>query len=352
MMPGGYYDSYQRPQDNYYGGGSTSRGTGGGYTMGKGSSTPAPKVSSPMESAQAQDWLAQQEYNRQQAAAKTAADKAAADLAAQKTKTAGDINTQYTAGQAYGSSHLADLGFADTYGLMDRYNTALNNAKAGVPDTATNVASYFNPQSYWDTAVNEATGAQRNKLNTEYTNTFTPGWQKADQYGFADTADDAILNAIMGEQRTSTQDTLKANLARGQMSQGAYDYAINQMGNQANVGMSNLQNIGGGVLGKYREGLGNTANQYGDRITGYQLGQNVNLGDLTGQLGTQRGGYQTGMRGDILSALGDTKLFDLEKLISSAGVAQGAQNTPLATAFNNQQAAVDPNRTTGTTGIF
>jgi hypothetical protein len=91
-----------------------------------------------------------------------------------------------------------------------------------------------------------------------------------------------------------------------------------------------------------------------DRITGYQLGQNVNLGDLKNQLSTQRGGYESGMRGDIINAMGDTKLFDLEKLISSAGVATGGGNTPLSNAFNQQQGipAVDPYRTPGTTGIF
>ena len=342
---GGGYGYYDSPI-------SSRQPATGGSTVGKGSKTKAPTTPTPMESAQASDWLAQQEYARTQQTQKAAADKAAADLAAQKTKTAGDINTQFTAGQNYGSNKMSGLGFADTYGIMDRFNTSLNAAKGGVPETATNVGSYFNPSSYWDTAVNEATGAQRGKLNTEFTNLTKPGWDKG-QYGFADTADDAILNAILGEQRTSTQDTLKGNLARGTMSQGAYDYALNQLGNQATTGMSNLQNIGGGVLNKYREGLGNTAKQYGDRVTGYQLGQDVNLADLTGQLTGQRGGYETGMRGDILNALGDTKLFDLEKLISSAGVATGAGNTPLANAFTNQQGPLlDPNRTTGTTGIF
>lgn len=324
----------------------------GGSTVGKGGSTKAPKTPTPMESAQASDWLAQQEYNRNQLNQKTAADKAAADALAQKQKTQGDINNQFSAGQTFGTNKLGSLGFADTYGVMDRFNTSLNNAKNSVPESATNVGSYFNPQSYWDSAINEATGAQRGKLNTEFTNFTTPGWDKG-QYGFADTADDAILNAIMGEQRTSTQDTLKGNLARGQMSQGAYDYAINQMGNMGETGMANLQKLGGGVLGGYREGLGNTAKQYGDRVTGYQLGQNVNLADLQGQLSGQRTGYEGGMRGDILNALGDTKVFDLEKLISSAGTATGAGNSPLANAFTNQQGPLlDPNRTTGTTGIF
>jgi hypothetical protein len=305
-----------------------------------------------MESAQAQNWLAQQEYDRNQQAQVAAANKAAADLAAQKSKTAGDIGAQYSAGQNYGSSQMGQLGFADTYGIMDRYNTALNTAKSGVPETATNVGSYFNPKSYWDSAVNEATSAQRGKLNTEFTNFTKPGWQQG-EFGFADTADDAILSSILGEQKQSTQDTLRGNLARGQMSQGAYDYATNQLGNQEATGMSNLQKLGGGVLGGYRDKLGNTVSQYGDRVTGYQLGQNTNINDLKGQLGTQRTGFEGGMRGDIMSALGDTKLFDLEKLISSAGAATGAGNSPLATAFNNQQTAlVDPNRTTGTTGIF
>lgn len=317
--------------------------------MGKGSGGQMPPQQTAMEQAQAQDWLAQQEYNRNQTqkAADDAAKKAAED--AQKKQTTADINAQYTAGQTYGANQLKSLGYADTYGIMDAYNTALNAAKASVPATATDVAKYFTPSTYWTNAINQATNTQRGKLNTAYGNLTKPGWQ---QTYVPDTMDDAILKSILGEQETTAQGQLLSNLQRGTMSQGAYDYAMNQINNQAEAGMSNLQTIGGGVLGKYRDTLTGTANQYGDRVTNYQLGQNVNLDDLSKSLTSQTAGFGTSMKGDILKALGDTKLFDIASLVTQAGNATGASNTPLQTAFTNQPAVVDPNRTTGTTGTF
>jgi hypothetical protein len=326
----------------------------GGTDMGKGSRSATPKMPTAMENAQAQDWAAQQQWNREQQ--QKNADKAAKDAAdaAQKTQTQADIGQQYTAGQGYGTSQMKNLGYADTYGIMDRYNTALNQAKSSVPGMATDVGKYFNTSDMWNKAISDATSAQRGKLNTQYGNTFKPGWQQQGQYGFEDTADDAILGAILGEQKTTAQNQLQANLARGTMSQGAYDYALNQLGQQGEAGMSTLQGIGGGVLGGYRGKLGTEADAYSDRITNYALGNNMNINDLTGQLGTMKSGFNTGMRGDILKAMGDTQLFDLSKLVSQAGAATGASNTPLQTAFANTPTTtnLDPNRNTGTTGIF
>ena len=134
-----------------------------------------------------------------------------------------------------------------------------------------------------------------------------PGWQ---QNYWQDTADDPILEAILADQRGATEGTLKSAQARGQMSQGAYDYALGELGNKAIGARSQLEDLGLGVLGKYRTELGSTAQQFGDQITNYRLGQQVNPADLTGQLTGQKTGHKGRLQGDIYRALGDTELFN------------------------------------------
>lgn len=350
--------SYQDHTNAIYGQRSNvggSRGVGGGFgagletNVGKGSKSPqAPAQESAMATAQANDWAAQQQYNREQAAANAAKQEAAAKEATQRGKTQSDVARMYGEGQTYGTSHLGQLGYADTYGIMDRYNAALNSAKGKVPEMATDVGAYFNTDQMWQNALNEAQGAQRGKLNTEYSNFAKPGWE---QNYFADTSDDAILEAILGGQQTDTENALKAKLARGQLSQQAYDYATSGLGDKSTAAMSTLQDLGGGVLNKYRGELDTLANQYSDRVTNYQLGQNVNMNDLQTGLTNKQTGLQGSMKGDILKALGSTKLFDIDALSAAAGTQTGASNTPLQDSFQNQ-AAEEQRRSTGTTGIF
>jgi hypothetical protein len=266
-----------------------------------------------------------------------------------------EIDKQMAAGTTYAQGQLGKLGFPDTYGLMEGFNKAMGEAAGNVPATAAggDIKKYFNPESYWTNAVNTATGEQRGKLNLGYSNVTTPGWQQG-QYGFADTADDAILNAILGGQKGEASNALQAQLQRGQMSQGAYDYALGKLSEAEKSGMSTLQGLGGGVLGGYRGQLGGIADQYGQAISGYQLGQNLSIDDLKNQLTNKRTALGGMMEGDILNALGGTRLFNIDALAAQAGQAAGTSNTPLAQSFQSQanNALVDPYRTTGTTGIF
>lgn len=265
------------------------------------------------------------------------------------------IKAQMGAGSTYAQGALKKLGFADTYGLMDAFNAEMAKAQGNIPATAAagDIGKYFNPEAYWNTALNKVTGEQRDVLNRGYTNLTTPGWQKG-ALGFADTADDAILASILGGQETDAKNALKAQLDRGQMSQGAYNYALNQLTGKEAAANSQLQTLGGGVLGKDRDLLSGIAKSYGDAISGYSLGQNLSMDDLKKQLATSRAASAGTLQGDILSALGGTKLFDIDALAAQAGQAAGASNTPLSAAFTNQPttATVDPNRLTSTTGIF
>jgi hypothetical protein len=327
----------------------------GGQTVGKRSSTPAaPPVETAMDKAKAADWTATQAENRAAAQKKIDDDKKAADLKAATLAGTNEVNRLYGAGQQYGQTQLGNLGFADTYGLLDTYNAALNNAKAGVPTgtTADKVGSYFNTSDLWNNALNSVTNRERNKLNTAYKGMTGSGWQ---QGYIADTADDAILQSILDTQKGDVTTNLKNQLSRGQMSQGAYDYAMNQLGGKSAAAMADLQSMGGGVLSGYRGKLDTAANQFGDQLTGYTLGSNLNTNDLKNTLNTSATGSLAGLSGDLYKTLGDRQLFDIDSLVSRAGQAAGSSNTPLANAFTNQPttAVLAPDeRITGTTGAF
>lgn len=320
-----------------------------GATPVGGKSAPAPKPVDPMEQARAQ--MAIDQANADRAAQSQAAERERQAMEAQRVRdqTAGAVNNAYNTGQQYGSSKLGGLGFADTYGLMDSYTAKLNAARQGVPETAgNNVGSYFNYDNLWNSTVNDAQSAQATKLNNQYTGIIKPGWEKG---YFADTADDSILDSILAEQYGGAFDTVDAARARGQLSQGAFDNTVRGLEAKKTGARSQLEDLGLGVLGGYRTQLGDTSKQYGDRIAGYKLGQNISLDDMLAQFGSQRDTLTGRMQGDIRNALGDTSLFNVDSLMAKGNAGAGVSNNPLRDAFKDQS-VIDPTRTTGTTGVF
>lgn len=326
-------------------------GMTGGSVMG-GKAPSAPKQQDPMEAARAQDWLAQQQYSRDQTT-KTAADqKAAADKLAAQGYTTQQINQMMGEGGNYLTKQLAQLGYTDTYGIGDRFNELLTGARRNVPGEATDVGKYFDFGDMFKTATAGAQTQQQSKLDTALRSLTPTGWQE--KY-FSNESDDPILQEILSQQKGDLETTLKRKLDRGQMSQGAYDYALGQEGQLSEGAMANLQNIGGGVLSKYRGQLGDLANAFGADVSGYKLGQNVDTASWQPQLTAKQGQLQGSLKGDILSALGSTQLFDPNALIAKSGSQAGPSNQPVA-GSNPQGTGNVPveeeQRSTGTTGIF
>lgn len=356
---GGFGDTPQRRvagRDASYASNPTQNNAVGGErqtrtdTMGKNSPSPQPKTYSPQEQAAAQIQIDEATSARQQAAAAQEQQRKDNERAQQLQRTAEGVNAAYGQGQTYGQQKVGSLGYADTYGILDRYNSSLGAAKSRVPTDATNPGSYFDYDALFGSALNESETAQRGKLDNQYRGLTKPGWE---QNYFADTADDSILDAILGEQYGETFDTIDAARARGQISQGAFDNTLRGLDNKKTGARAKLEDLGLGVLGGYRDELDGIATQFGDSITGYKLGQNVNLDDFSGQLNSRRDSLTGRMRGDIYNAVGDTQFFNPDSLIAKGGAAAGVSNNPLRNAFLNANGvAVDPERTTGTTGVF
>jgi hypothetical protein len=313
-----------------------------------GKSAPAPQPVDPMTQANAQIAIDNASAARAEQAAAAERQRQADAKAAQIAKTAGQVSSYYSQGQNYGLTHQSNLGYKDTYGLLDAYNSALGYARNAVPEDASNVGSYFDYDTMWNKAVNDAQTREAGKLDTAYRGATKTGWEN--NY-FADTADDEILNAILGEQYGTSKSTIDAAKARGQISEGAYNNAISGLDTRKTAALSELQDIGGGVLSKYRGNLDDIAKGYNDQITNYKLGNQVSIDDMLAAFGTKTGELTGRMQGDIRNALGDTALFNTDSIIAKGNSGAGAQNNPLLSAFKDATSD-DPTRTTGTTGVF
>lgn len=250
------------------------------------------------------------------------------------------------------AKYYKDTGLAadDPYGLHSRYMDAFNKALGAVPGNETNIN--LNTKDFFSGAQTGATTAERNELQQGLYGITPQGWQK--NY-FADTADDAILQQILDQQSGELKGSLEQQLGRGQISQGAYDYALAQMGNLSSGAMQNLQNIGQGVLSGYRTGLDDMVNNFQNSITNYQLGQQLDPTKFGTDLAAKAEGYKGGMSGDIYRAFGNTQLFDPNSLVAKAGSVVGAGNPP--TAGGNPQGTgtaqdIEDRRTIGTSGVF
>lgn len=316
--------------------------------MSGGGSQPAPKTYSPMEQAQGQILVDNASSERTRLAQEEQRRREQQELFAQQTRTQEQANSLYSQGQQYGQTRINNLGFADDYGLYDTFNNMLSTARNKIPDTASNVGSYFDYDNMFNQATNQVQGAQQTRLDNQFRNLTPVGWE---QNYFADTADDAILEAIMGEQYGQTFDTLDAARARGQLSQGSFDNSLRALDQKKLAANSTLQDLGLGVLGGYRKELGGIAQQYNDQVTNYKLGQGLDLSQMTAAKQQRADALGGRMQGDIYRALGDTQLFSPDALMARGGSMAGVSNNPLRNAFQDQSENT-PERTTGTTGVF
>lgn len=350
-----------------------------------GKSSPAPepaKTYSPMEQAQAQQVLneqaqraaaqqAQEQRNYEQqklqeqraredqaaAAEATRQQTIAAQAEAEKQKALQGKRDQFnaygTTGQAYGASKLGSLGFQDTYGVGAAYNNALKDWQTTKGANIDNYdGSAFDAAGTWDKVYGDTQTAERTKLQNGFSNMTNPGWQK--NY-FADSADDSILDAILGKQFTDATTQFDTAMKRGQLTDGAFSSASASLADKKLAAKSTLTDLGDGVLGGYRSQLTDEAKGYADKIGSWNLGNNFNLDNVTKGFQSTTDSLKGRMEGDIRRAVGDTQLFDTAKLLGLAGVTGGASNNPLQSAFTNAANTNDPEtdkRTTGTVGVF
>lgn len=155
----------------------------------------------------------------------------------------------------------------------------------------------------------------RDNLSSQVTN-----WTNANPLNslLSDTADDPIIENIIGTQYKTASSQLDNALKRGVLTQGAYSNATNALNNQRSAANARLQSIGQGVLTQGRQTLQNDIDKTMSQANNWQVGSNFDLskalGNVTNDANTQRGLLE----GNIRSALGNnTNFFDVNSAMNT-----------------------------------
>lgn len=285
-----------------------------------GDSDPPPGPS-PMQTARANVWEQQQRaaMDEQARAAQQARDEA------ERTRKTGEFNTNldsaYNRGLGYAQERVGQLGLNyDDY--KDPIISEYQRQRGSVPQLDSNPGAYFG-----DDLVSRVLGRVRDTKRTQY-------GQQVNQFagdGFADKAignefDDSYLNSIYDEQYGDASSQLQRAFARGNLSPIGMSLAQKQLDSQGAAGKSRLQDLGGGVLSRYRTELGDLGSKARTSAGNFELGSTFNPDDYKQQIEGKKGEFGQRIQGDIRDATRGEQIFNVDDIIGKAGVSQGLYN--------------------------
>ncbi len=314
----------------------------------KGGGSPAPQPS-PMEEARAQIELERQRaimqqenearIRAQQEAERQATIQKAAPLQAQAYNSALDYGNQQSGARGF------DQGLVDKYGLLGLYTSDIDRQKMGIAEDNLNPGAAYNTKTSFADALNTALGTYRGDLTRQLNSI---AGENIGYNTFADTADDDILSAILGERRADAMATIDAAKARGQLNDAGYARAISGLDRQGSAAMSDLQDLGLGVLSKYREQLGGLRNNALTSIGSTDFSNPYSFDTFKQMLADTTGSLQGRLQGDISRATEGKSFFDPSSIITQSGAVQGYYN-PTATSGSKATQVANPLLTAFTT---
>jgi hypothetical protein len=342
-----YDDPRYRPNDNRDSGDGDNSdevlnaGSGGG---GHPQSPPPPD---PQAEAEAQMKL---EDHRAKIAADALAlseQKKADQLAADKVAFQGKLGGAYNTAETYGQGQLRNMGIEDTYGIMSSYKTALDRAKGIVPELDPNPGQYFGTDLWENTLSGERT-AERGALTRGYEAEVPQGFE---QTYIPDTADDALIEAIIGGQYGEATEYLDRAKARGSLNDVGYGTASTALKNAKAGAIAKGNELGLGVLETGRTSLKDIDKEARAGITNWDFGDTYDPTDWSGKIKTGASTFTSGLEGKLRNAFGETQFFDPEVFVAKGGKAQGAIN-PGSTALQDAMTEEEKRRTAGSVGAF
>lgn len=285
---------------------------------------PAPR---PMETARANIW---EQKQRQALELEARLAQEARDEETRQRKL-GEFNTNldtaYNRGLSYAQDRVGQLGL-NYDEFKDPIISEFQRQRGNIPQLDSNPGAYFG-----DDLVDRVLGRVRDTRRNQY-------GQQVNQFagdGFADKAvgnefDDTVLNNIYDEQYGDASSQLQRAFARGNLSPIGMSLAQKQLESQGRAGRSRLQDLGGGVLSRYRTELGDIGTAARTRAGGYELGGNFNADDYRQQIDTKKGEFGQRLEGDIRDATKGEQIFNVDDIIGKAGVSQGTYNPATASA--------------------
>ena len=287
----------------------------------------SPRSPSPMQTARANVW---EQTQRQQMDERARVAQEARDEATRQ-RNLGEFNTNldsaYNRGISYAQDRVGQLGL-NYDELKDPIISEFQRQRGSVPQLDSNPGAYFG-----DDLLDRVLGRIRDTRRSQY-------GQQVGQFagdGFADRLigndyDDKYLQGIYDEQFGDASSQLQRSFARGNLSPIGMSLAQKQLESQGRAGMSRLQDLGGGVLSKYKTELGDLGSRARTAAGGYELGGTFNPEDYKQQIEGKRGEFGQRIEGDIRDATRGENIFNVDDIIGKAGVSQGVYNPATSSA--------------------
>lgn len=294
--------------------------------------------------AQPQDNSIQLEQMRQ-----AAADRETKRIADEKAQNKLDydkrLGTAVEGARITGRDYFASRGLSsDTYGSL--LDSIINDTKLKVPELDTKPGSYFTTDAF-ESGLSNAEKVKRANFTGKVDTTFDPGFEKR---LISDTADDSILDSILGTQRGEAQKQIDFNRARGVLNDSGYATVQNELKGQEGAARSTLTGIGDSILGKKRQDLLNIRGDAGKAATGYTFGApDINVDNYYKDAQSKATSGLSDLEGSIRASLGSTSLFDVPTLLQKGGTAQGPIN--VTTAGADTSLPFDPKKSNTKRGL-
>lgn len=263
--------------------------------------------------------------NQRKADQKAADDKAAAEKQDKITKSGSRVTGAYNSTLDQARRELAAQGYSGAAldKLVGDFQAKLDTTKAGLPEIVDNASDYFNTSGL-EGITNLANTGFRTDLNKQLDPFIGEGFAKK---SFADTADDAFINAILDEQYGTTKSALDRALARGTINDMGYQTGLSELSKQKAAGSGKAQGLGLGVLGGYRTQLESEASGIRGRADKAKYGDVFDVTGAQGSINDLTSSLSGKLEGDIYNAIGGMDFFDVDKLIGKAGTGGGVMGS-------------------------
>lgn len=280
--------------------------------------------------------------------AREARDAEAARKAEEKAAFERSLEASFGSGVSNAESYFRERGLdpADYGGLIRQ---KANEIRGTVPELDKNPASYFS--SLGEMIYNAERGSERNR-DLRALDSFAPAGFSNDR--IADTADDDLIEAILGEQGRTAQDYAQNLFKRGVTTQSGLDAALKNIEGQKAGARSRLSSLTGGILNEGRSGAEKMLADARSTASNQELGAMFDPFKVNKDLESYFGNFFSGF-GDKVRGVAPTDLFSTTGLANIAGAASGAQNTkfnPNALAGIYDDEDDDDRRPTATVSPF
>jgi hypothetical protein len=231
----------------------------------------------------------------------------------------------------------AGLGGDAANRLAGIYRASLNANPKG------DVASLYNQA--FETAQGDVRNSYLNRINDQYGTDYSTRT-------FADTADDPIINAMLGKQRLSAQEGIDRAKSRGQLNTAGLNAATGSLGELESRGRAEANQLGGGVLSRYRQNLDEAIGSLRNRANTASLGGSFDLEGGVQDINNRVYNFQQSLGGDVKAALGDRNFINLGDILGRAGAEQGMVNPGKAPVVGGQTDDEKKKRQVQSAGVF